>query len=178
MPTENYLKAIRSWGFTATVIPAADIVVNPEFRQVCEKNQCGRYNTCYTCPPAVGSTETCIRSLKQFGTAVAVQYTQPVEDSFDWEGMMNAKKHFQVLFRRALKKARSTWGSRVLALGPGGCDLCAECTWKEQKPCKHPELALASLEGYCIDAAKTAENAGIPLRREARTVAYYGLILF
>ena len=40
---EKLLELAREEGFYAAVIPAADVPVDPKFREFCEQNLCGQY---------------------------------------------------------------------------------------------------------------------------------------
>ncbi len=67
---------------------------------------------------------------------------------------------------------------RTLYLGAGGCPVCPVCAKRTDEPCRHPELAVSSLEAYGVDVAAMAEEAGMRYINGENTVTYFGAVLF
>lgn len=65
-----------------------------------------------------------------------------------------------------------------LHLTCGGCHLCKVCTKPEGRPCRHPDLALPSMEGYGVDVYRTARNTSLKYINGANTVTYFGMLFF
>jgi predicted metal-binding protein len=63
-------------------------------------------------------------------------------------------------------------------LGAGGCRVCPVCAKKTDEPCRHPELAMSSLETYGINVSKLAASAGMKYINGKDTVTYFGAVLF
>ena len=63
--------------------------------------------------------------------------------------------------------------SKYLILSNEGCDLCKNCTYPDA-PCRFPDRAHGSLEGYGIFVNKLAEQAGINYINGVNTMSYFG----
>ena len=64
-----------------------------------------------------------------------------------------------------------------LILSNEGCDMCTECTYPDA-PCRFPEQAHGSLEGYGILVSELAGQAGIRYINGKNTVTYFGGLAF
>ena len=89
--------------------------------------------------------------------------------------MQAAKKDFRRLTQR-MRRAFPDPG--VLHLGAGGCGICRACARREDLPCRHPELAVASLEGYGVNVSALAASAGMKYVNGQNTVTYFGAVFF
>jgi len=88
---ESLLQAAVECGAKAgAVIGTEDIVLSAQFRDICEKNQCGRYGTCWQCPPDCGDIYVLMDKVRSYPNAVIFQSVGTLEDSFDIEGMQAA----------------------------------------------------------------------------------------
>ena len=73
-------------------IDARQIDYDRSFRDMCEMNSCGVYGKNYMCPPSVGPIDELMAEAKRYPKGVLYQTVFPLEDSFDFEGMIEAKK--------------------------------------------------------------------------------------
>ena len=89
--------------------------------------------------------------------------------------MRDAKKDFTKLIQ-SIKRAYPD--PDLLHLGAGGCGVCEVCAKRENQPCRFPELAVASLEGYGVHVSKLAEAAGMKYINGQNTVTYFGAVFF
>ncbi|MBE6634179.1 MAG: DUF2284 domain-containing protein [Ruminococcaceae bacterium] len=154
-----------------------DVTFDPVFREICASNACGQYGKCWTCPPDVGEIDRLIEEAKGYSYAMVYQTVTELEDSFDYEGMMEAGNTHNRL-AQALRRRMDEMGiENVLHLGAGGCRLCGVCAKKTNEPCRHPALAMRSLEAYGIHVSKLAEAAGMKYINGQNTVTYFGAIL-
>jgi predicted metal-binding protein len=162
----------------ASVIETNLIALDPAFREMCASNACGTYGKCWMCPPDVGSIEDLMKQVGDYRYALVYQTVSELEDSFDIEGMLEARKNAGKL----AQKLRSTFSipeiSTVLHLTVGGCGVCEVCAKRTGEPCRAPELAMASLEAYGVNVSKLAEAAGMKYINGKDTVTYFGAVLF
>ena len=158
----------------AAIVSQADIVYDPVFRDICASNACGMYGRCHMCPPDVGPIDELIAQAKEYPYGVLYQNVYTIEDSFDIEGMIEAKAAHSAFTRRidAMRAGDS------LHLGAGGCGVCERCAKRDGLPCRFPEQALPSMEAYGVDVYHTAENAGMKYINGANTITYFSLLLF
>lgn len=168
---------LRLGAKAAAVINVENISFDPAFRSMCASNVCGNYGKSYMCPPDVGEIHVLILEAKTYSHAVVYQTVGLLEDSYDFEGMMEAgqlhndlAQNVQALFCKN--------GRKALHLGAGGCRLCPVCGKKTGEPCRFPHRAMSSLEAYGINVSKLAGQCGMRYVNGENTVTYFGAALF
>lgn len=176
----NSLQTISDVFFDhSKVISLADIPFDPEVRKLCEQNSCGKFGTCWTCPPAVGTLKELHARIMKFDHFLLFDKVYELEDSFDWEGMMTSVKDFQkriFKYKKEVHKKDSAFS--FLTLGAGACMFCETCTYGQQIPCRFPEEALISVEAFGIDAMKMMKDNGLKYNNGPNTVTYIGGIFY
>jgi len=163
----------------AEEIPVSKLVFAPELRKLCENNVCGCFGRNYTCPPFIGDVDELIIKLKTFDRSVIWQNIYPLEDSFDFEGMMDAqKKHDKQTL--TIKKKIETWLNRqeFLVLAAGGCSFCEKCAAVTKEPCRFPDEAIASLEAYGINVSKIEAVSSLKYINGANTVTFFSGVFY
>ena len=170
--------ALGLGAYRAAVIPADRIVTNAAYRDMCTANACGNYGRCWTCPPSAGDIHVLMARVKTYSHALAYQTVGQLEDSCDYEGMMEAGSVHNRLMLALRERIAEERLPRTLYLGAGGCPVCPVCAKRTDEPCRHPELAVSSLEAYGVDVAAMAEEAGMRYINGENTVTYFGAVLF
>lgn len=140
---ENDLKeiGIHEYG----VISTAEIPFEQEIWNICEGNAYRLYGKTWACPPAVGTVEECWARCLSYETAMVFNAVYPMEDSFDYEGMMQGHGAFKDLCDRLYTLAK-TQLCKFLLLSNEGCNRRKNCTYPSAS-CRQPELLFPSLEG-------------------------------
>ncbi|MGN0563775.1 MAG: DUF2284 domain-containing protein [Candidatus Heritagella sp.] len=173
------MDAVLSGGaHKAAVIDGSQIVLSSEFRKICESNQCGGYGQCWMCPPDIGDITLLMDKVRHYAKALVYQTIAPLEDSYDIEGMFAAGSRHAQISQRIQAAVRPLLPASFLHLSCGGCHLCSRCAKRDQLPCRFPEKALSSLEGYGIDVYNTVKNTDLKYCNGENTVTYFGMILF
>ena len=165
-----------SQGFTcAAALDPGALAVRAEVRDMCAADKCRAYGRNWTCPPHCGSLEECAARLGEMGSGLLVQTVGQLEDSFDFEAMAETEKrhleHFHALADLLREKCPG-----VLCLGSGGCRLCKSCAYPE--PCRFPERACSSMEGWGLLVNDACQAAGVPYYHGKNTLAYTACYLF
>lgn len=160
--------------FEYGLVNTANIRFMPEVRAMCEVNTCRQYGKTWCCPPAVGSVEACRERIRRYETMLVFSVKYDLEDSFDYEGMTAGMKRFKESCRALDTACRPLLGD-YLMLSNEGCDLCRECTYPDA-PCRFPQRAHGSLEGYGIMVSELAGQAGIRYINGPNTVTYFGAL--
>ncbi len=175
---ESYASEIEQMGAAhAVAIQTSDISFEVSFRDACEKNYCGYYNRCWTCPPDAGKIEDLIARIRSYSNAVVFQTISPLEDSYDIEGMHDAAVAHNKLTLRIQQNWREIEpGSMVL--GAGACGVCTECTKPKGLPCRFPDKAITSIEACGVDASALAKTCGLRYINGQNTVTYFGILLY
>ena len=170
---------VRGLGaYTAGVVDLQDVRFDRAFRAMCETNACGNYGKCWMCPPYIGEIHQLMDTVRSFPRGLWFQTISDIEDSYDIEGMFEAgAKHAQVS-RCIREKVAPLLKKPVLLLSCGGCHLCEVCAKREDQPCRFPDQALSSLEGYGVDVYNTTKDTDLKYINGQNTVTYFGIVLF
>lgn len=164
--------------YKAAVIETKDITLDRAFRAMCEVNSCGMYGRCWMCPPDVGDIDVLISQVARYDYALVYQTVSELEDSFDFEGMIAAKKRSYPLAQALRDVFRDRGIDKALHLGAGGCGVCETCSKQTNEPCRYPSRAMPSLEAYGVNVSRLASVAGMKYINGQNTVTYFGAVLF
>ena len=119
--------ALSLGAFRAAVIHVDSIETDASFRDLCAANVCGNYGRNWMCPPDAGEIHDLMAALRTYSYALVYQTVSELEDSYDFEGMMDAgvaHNRLMVELRRGIDGLALP---RVLHLGAGGCRMCEVC---------------------------------------------------
>ena len=179
MAYETLIQAVLNCGASkATVIDVEQVVLSEEVRNMCAANRCGLYGKCWVCPPDVGPIEETMAKVRRFPKGLWYQRYSDLEDSFDFEGMVEAKKEFVRVSQRLNEQLDTLFKGEYLHLGGGGCGLCETCSKTAGEPCRFPEKAMSSIEAYGVDVYNTTKNTELKYINGQDTVTYFGMVLF
>ena len=164
--------------YKTKVIDTDKIETDEIFREMCAKNYCGTYGKCYMCPPDIGDIHDLMKEIRNYRYALVYQTVSALEDSYDFEGMVEAKKRTFAMSHKLRAVFDNENIRKTLHLGSGGCGACEVCAKRTNEPCRHPELAMASLEAYGINVSKLAAASDMKYINGQDTVTYFGAVLF
>jgi len=119
-----------------------------------------------------------MNEAQSYQKALVYQTVGKLEDSYDFEGMMEAARLHNELSRALAKWFATLPFAKKLHLGAGGCHMCGVCAKRTNEPCRHPELAMPSLETYGINVSELAASSGMKYINGQNTVTYFGALLF
>ena len=170
--------ALDAGAYRAKVIKAEKIVTDRAFRAMCESNACGMYGKCYMCPPDVGDIDALMSELEGYDYALVYQTVTALEDSYDFEGMIEAKRSTYPLAQKLRESCEKMKIKKALHLGAGGCGVCEICAKRTGEPCRFPDRAMPSLEAYGINVSALARAADMKYTNGQETVTYFGAIFF
>ena len=162
----------------AAVLRVTEISFDKSFRSMCASNVCGNYGKSYMCPPDVGEIGSLIEKAKAYRYAIVYQTIGMLEDSYDFEGMMEAGQRHNDLSQKVRKLFDQNGFENALHLGAGGCRLCPVCGKKTGEPCRYPDRAMSSLEAYGVNVSKLATQCNMRYINGTNTVTYFGAALF
>ena len=169
--------ALEGGAYRASIIKTDLIATDRAFRDMCASNACGVYGKCWMCPPEIGEITELMAEISTYDYALVYQLIGTLEDSFDFEGMMEAGKHHNLCSQAIRRKLEGILPEHLHLTG-GGCHLCERCSKLDDLPCRHPKEALTSLEGYGIDVYRTSQATDLKYINGTDTVTYFGIILF
>lgn len=163
-------------GFSAAVIPAAQVPVDEKFRPYCEENLCGQYNANYSCPPVCGSAEQLHREILRGELAVILKSEWPIESYQDFRAIRRGKQsHNRAMLR--LKETLRMAGYDGLCVGGSCCDLCDPCNMASGRPCAFPERRFSCMSAYCVDVAKLTRQCGLDFAWDTKKLHLCGMIV-
>lgn len=175
---KDILKLSEKFGaYKSYIIDVDKIPFDKDLRKYCEMDYCGYYGKNYACPPNVGDPESVIKQAKSYSRALVFQTVKNIEDSYDFEGMEKAKDiHTQIA--DSLNEEFKKQSDDYLQLTAGACSVCEKCAIQEDLPCKSPDMAVSSLEAYCMNVSTLAELCDMKYINGQNTVTYFGAFLF
>jgi predicted metal-binding protein len=165
-------QAVKGRAFEYAAVPTAAIVFSPELIKSCEANVCGKYNHCWTCPPAIDPVDKQKKLITAFPSAFVFTTMSALDDSFDYEGMTRAKEFHD----RLTAEMHERFGKTNPVFGAGGCTICAVCAYPA--PCKFPDKIYSSIEAAGINVTDLSHAAGLRYNNGVNTVTYFSMILF
>ena len=170
---EKYLKnknIFQHITVSTDVIPFSQSVAD-----ACRANRCGKYGTCWTCPPGVGDFREWEKRIKSYKNATVFTCKYDLEDSFDFDGMMAGGEQTQKVLLSIVDQLQED-GVDFLALGCEGCALCEKCTYPDA-PCRFPKKATPSVEACGINVVELSRNIGVNYNNGPNTVTYFCVLL-
>lgn len=165
-----------SAGFTyAAELDINKIELQKAVRDMCAANQCGQYGKNWSCPPGCGTLEECRNRLTGYHKGILVQTVGKVEDSFDYEGMMQLETMHKQQFIH-LQDLLLAIDNDILPLGVGCCNRCIDCTYPKA-PCRMPDKCISSMEAYGMMVMQVCKNSGMRYYYGYDHMAYTSCIL-
>lgn len=159
------------------VIPAKDVIFNPDFRKYCLENLCGQSGVNYSCPPDCGEPEEMQKRTEKYENALVLQTKWDITDYSDNAAIKKAKGA-QNIATLALQDALQAEGTDSLMVGASCCSLCSPCVLPTGKPCIFPEKRFSCLSAYCIHAAKLAERCGMEYTCTDGKLALFSILFY
>ncbi len=161
--------------FQYKTIKSAEIPFSQSVVDACKANLCGKYGTCWTCPPGVGEWYKLEKKIKSYENALVFTCKYDLEDSFDYEGMIAGMQNTKNVFLDICEKVKND-GVDYMALGCEGCSFCEKCTYPDA-PCRFPDKAVPSVEACGISVVELSKKIGINYSNGQDTVTYFCILL-
>ena len=114
--------------------------------------------------------------MEKYENALLFSKKYELEDSFDFETMINGLSDFKKCVDVLQEKLKGVI-TEFLLLSNEGCGRCSKCTYPNE-PCRFPNLLHHSLEGYGFIVNELAQKAGILYNNGENTVTYFGALFF
>ena len=163
---------IHEYGF----MKPEKLVVSESVRMLCEQNACGCYGKTWACPPGVGPLEECERKMKSYENIFVFTTKHELEDSFDWDGMMDGKKEHEEMTPGVVELFRQHCPD-MMVLSTEGCAKCEDCTYPDE-PCRFPDELHPSIESYGVEVNRLAGTAGVNYINGQNTVTFFSCIFY
>ncbi|MBQ7737469.1 MAG: DUF2284 domain-containing protein [Oscillospiraceae bacterium] len=163
-------------GFDAAAdIDVATLKPQEWVRSECAENKCQAFNKNWTCPPACGTLEECGARMQRYRRGMIVQTIGQLQKDIDSRGYAEIGLRHSENFRKLAEEVKKQYPD-ALCLGAGGCRVCKQCAYPE--PCRFPEKAYSSMEGYGLFVTQVCRDNGVQYNYGRRTIAYSGCVLY
>ena len=174
MLRDKIINAINEVGFDEyQEIPASDIIFAEAVFASCQANTCGNYGQNYSCPPLSGDmNENKARFLK-YDHAIILNKIMFLGEYY--EQMEASTLAVLVLLDQLRDKLEN---EPVMIAGPGGCNLCAECSAKTDEDCRFPDKRRYSLEGSGMDIVTMSRKLGMTYNGGDKKVGFFMMVLY
>ena len=146
-----------------------------EVRDMCNADQCDSFNKSWSCPPACVTLEDVRKLVKGYSFGLLVQTVGEIEDSYDWEGIMEAGALQKANFAKLWDELEKEYGD-VLAMGTGSCKLCESCTYPDE-PCRFPDRMEVSMEACGLFVSKVCTDNSLAYNYGQNKIAFTSCFL-
>lgn len=153
----------------------SEIEFKDEIQQICNNGACEMYGKTWACPPALGDAAECKKRCLEYRRALLFSAVYELEDSFDYEGMLDAGVRFRELCD-SVYTAVGADPKKYLMLCNGACLRCEKCSYPDS-PCRFPDKLFLSLEGHGIPVSELAKTNNMKYINGKDTVTYFGMLL-
>ena len=171
----EWLATAKQMGFDAAApLDPKTLIAREDVRAMCAADKCGAYNKNWTCPPAIGTIESCQQKMRQYKRGILLQSIGHMRKSIDSKCYQETERLHIKNFDAFAMELRKEYPN-ALCLGTGGCRVCGQCAYPA--PCRFPEKAMSSMEGYGLFVTQVCRDAGIPYHHGAKTITYTACIL-
>lgn len=172
---KKWIETAKQLGFDeAAPLDPGILVARADVRAMCAADKCGAYGKNWTCPPAVGTLEECQERMRRYHTGLLLQTVGYMTKAVDSRCYRETERRHLQNLRALAREVRRVYPD-ALCLGAGGCRVCKVCAFPE--PCRFPEEAMASMEGYGLFVTQVCRDAGLAYHHGQRTVTYTACIL-
>lgn len=176
MEMKELIKLAEDAGFShVKELDAGTIELLEEVRAMCGSNTCGMYGKNWACPPACGELPELRERVAKFSKGILVQTVGDIEDSLDFEAMMEIEGEHKEHFLAVNEQLKEEYPD-LLALGAGCCTICRKCTCPDE-PCRFPEKRISSLESYGIVVSDLCKKNDLAYYYGADKIAYTSCFL-
>jgi len=173
---EKLEKIAKECGFTNYAeLDISTLEFMQEIRDMCNAEQCRNYNKSWSCPPACEPLEEMRKKVNSYTGGILVQTVGVIEDSLDWEGMMEAGAQHKVNFGK-MKELLSTEQVQLLGMGAGMCQICENCTYPDES-CRFPEKMEVSMEACGLFVSKVCTDNNLQYNYGPERIAYTSCFL-
>lgn len=160
---------------TAVSLDPGTLTAMESVREMCAENRCGAYNKNWTCPPACGTIPECQQKIRSFPRGLLLQSIGHMRKAIDSKCYRETERRHLRQLEILAEEIRKVYPD-ALCLGAGGCRICKTCAYPE--PCRFPEKAMYSMEGYGLFVTQVCRDAGLPYHYGEKTIAYTACILY
>ncbi len=151
------------------------LVSREDVRAMCAADKCRAYGKNWTCPPHCGTTGECQEAMGRCRHGILLQTVGQLAKPIDSRGYRETERRHLEQFSAFCDAIRREY-PQALCLGSGGCRVCKTCAYPQ--PCRFPEKATSSMEGYGLFVTQVCRDAGLDYYHGEKTITYTACVLF
>lgn len=144
-------------------------------REIC-KNECPRYGTSWSCPPAVGTVEECQERCSEYKDVFVFSTIAEVDDITNMEETLKTRMEHEEITEAVTQIFRKHFGG-LITLSTESCDICKKCSCPDS-PCRHPEKMFPCVESYGILVTDLAQMGEMEFMNGANVVTWFSVIFY
>ena len=172
----DWIETAKELGFDAAApLDPKTLTAREDVRAMCAADKCGAYGRNWTCPPACGTIGECQQRMRGFSRGILLQSLGHMNKAIDSRCYRETERRHMKNFYAFAGQIRKVYPN-ALCLGAGGCRICKSCAWPE--PCRYPEKAMSSMEGYGLFVTQVCRDAGLPYHYGEKSITYTACILY
>lgn len=156
-------------------IRTEEIDFTDRVRTIC-KQECPRYGSSWSCPPAVGSVEKCKERCQEFQQALLFSSVADIADVTDIEEAVKTKRDHEDM-TAVIEKYMCDHSMLVYTLSSDSCCICDKCSYPK-KHCIHPESMHPCIESHGIVVTNLAEKHHMDYYLGEHLILWFSLIFF
>lgn len=169
-------KEAKALGFdTAVPFDPAILQARQDIRDMCNADKCMIFGKNWGCPPHCGTVEECQTKMHSYKRGILLQTTGHMTKAIDSKCYRETERRHLTAFYALADLVRREY-PQALCLGAGGCRICKKCAYPD--PCRFPEKAMSSMEGYGLFVTQVCRDVGVPYHYGERTITYSACVLF
>ena len=146
-----------------------------EVRDMCNPKQCNSYNKSWSCPPACASLDEISERVKSCNIGILVQTVGSIEDSMDWDAIMETGARHKVNFGK-MRVLLNKMHPSLIAMGAGECKICDDCSYPDE-PCRYPDKMEVSMEASGLFVSKVCSDNELKYNYGAEKIAFTSCFL-
>lgn len=173
--TDLQAKAILLGFDTAVSFSPEILEARQDVREMCNADKCRIYGKNWGCPPHCGTVETCQQKMHAYPRGILLQTIGYMTKTVDSRCYREIERRHLENFYALVDVVRKEYPN-ALCLGAGGCRICNTCAYPD--PCRAPEKAVSSMEGYGLFVTQVCRDAGVPYYYGEKTITYSACILY
>ena len=162
--------------YVYTYIDPKALEFSSRIRYICQA-ECPMYGKSWACPPAVGEVDACKKRCGEFENCLLVGTIVEVADITDIEETLSTRGDHEAVTNEIRELMRQQ-GAEPFILSTEACAECPRCAYLDGLPCRFPEKACPSMEGYGLFVTQICRDNGLSYHYGERTITYTACVLF
>ena len=160
---------------TVAPLDPGKLQARQDVRDMCNADKCMIFGKNWGCPPHCGTVAQCQEKMGSYHRGVLLQTVGHMTKAIDSKCYRETERRHLEHFYALAELVREAYPD-ALCLGAGGCRVCKKCAYPE--PCRFPEKAMSSMEGYGLFVTQVCRDAGVPYYHGEKTITYTACVLY